>query len=135
MRASVSSSSMAKLTLHRLSLRCAQHAALLPHQTKTTCLPLAQERCPTLLEDPQGVVIYVLTCCRYLEHVRGARLVEAVAFAREALAPFRGTSAERDADLVDLAGLLAYPDPLASPLAHLMSQKQKVLLFSCPRRT
>ena len=87
-------------------------------------------RCPGVLEEARGEVAYVLACSRYIELVRGGRLSQAVAFARESLGAFKGApacSAHYEADLQELAGLLAYGQPAASPLAPLLSWQQKEL--------
>ncbi|KAG2484878.1 hypothetical protein HYH03_016362 [Edaphochlamys debaryana] len=87
-------------------------------------LELLRGGCPALLGDAGGRfgdVHFALACQQYIELVRAGQIEEAVRFAQGTLAPLRGSSgAGLEGRLRDVVALVAYPQPEASPLAHLL---------------
>jgi hypothetical protein len=87
---------------------------------------------PPLLRGPASDVMWSFAAARFLESLRLGDALGAISRGRATLAPFAGSSAERDAALAQLAALLAY-DPAAlsggggaaCPLAHLLTQRQR----------
>lgn len=65
------------------------------------------------------------SCQRYIELIRSGRISEAVQFAQSTLSGLRGHSPELDEVLHNVVALIAYEDPLDSPLRHLLSMGQR----------
>lgn len=66
-----------------------------------------------------------INCQCYIELLRAGHVDQAVAFAREVLAGYRGRLSHLEPMLRDVVALVAYQDPCQSPLAHLMSPVQR----------
>ncbi|EFJ44175.1 hypothetical protein VOLCADRAFT_106503 [Volvox carteri f. nagariensis] len=91
-------------------------------------LALLTAQCPVVLADAVrfGVVHFQLACQKYIELVRCGRVEEAVMFAQSTLAQLRGPSAASlESSLRDVVALVAYQNPEASPLAHLLDRAQR----------
>ncbi|GLC55921.1 hypothetical protein PLESTB_001044600 [Pleodorina starrii] len=91
-------------------------------------LALLAAQCPAVLADSGrfGQVHFQLACQKYIELVRAGRVQEAVLFAQRTLSQLRGPSAASlEPSLRDVVALVAYQDPQASPLAHLMGRGQR----------
>jgi hypothetical protein len=85
---------------------------------------LLQRTRPSLL-DSKPQVLFRLRCQSFIELARGGRVDEAVAFARAQLVPYRGKPEFDQKELQQVLGLLAYTDPTASPLRHLLDRTHR----------
>ncbi|BDA46674.1 Ran-binding protein 10 [Coccomyxa sp. Obi] len=78
---------------------------------------------------PDLDVYFYVNCMQFIELIREDRIEEAVIFAQASLSPMRGLLTHRnrayDAMLHDVVALLAYENPMDSPLAGLMHLAQR----------
>ncbi|GIL63043.1 hypothetical protein Vafri_17192 [Volvox africanus] len=91
-------------------------------------LSLLSEHCPVVMSDAKrfGEVHFQLACQKYIELVRCGRVEEAVQFAQSTMSQLRGPSpASMESSLRDVVALVAYQNPEASPLAHLLGREQR----------
>ncbi|EIE19632.1 SPRY-domain-containing protein [Coccomyxa subellipsoidea C-169] len=95
---------------------------------------LLMEHFPELVVSKGGKrpdldVYFYVNCMQFIELIRQGKIEEAVIFAQASLSPMRGLLTHRnrayDAMLHDVVALLAYEDPLDSPLAGLMHLAQR----------
>ncbi|KAI8826058.1 CTLH/CRA C-terminal to lish motif domain-containing protein [Fimicolochytrium jonesii] len=70
-------------------------------------------------------VEFELQCQRFIELVRTSA-VEAMAFAQEELGKFDLTRPDYAAKVNDIVALIAYPDPLKSPLAKYLAETRRI---------
>ena len=69
--------------------------------------------------------LFHLSVQQFIELLRKDKVAEAVEHARSSFSAFQGHSEQIDRHLEDVLALLAYKDPFASPMGHLMTTTQR----------
>ena len=69
--------------------------------------------------------LFHLSVHQFIELLRKDKVAEAVEHARSSFSAFQGHSEQIDRHLEDVLALLAYKDPFASPMGHLMTTTQR----------
>eukprot|EP01118_Nematostelium_gracile_P007704 TRINITY_DN2516_c0_g3_i2.p1 TRINITY_DN2516_c0_g3~~TRINITY_DN2516_c0_g3_i2.p1 ORF type:complete len:220 (+),score=50.36 TRINITY_DN2516_c0_g3_i2:589-1248(+) len=71
---------------------------------------------------------FLLACQEFIELIKRGKLQEAIEYAQKVLWQFKDLEKEEMKNLEQVMGLVAYPDPLKSPVSHLLAVQQRELV-------
>ncbi|KAJ3675514.1 hypothetical protein LUZ60_004556 [Juncus effusus] len=83
-----------------------------------------RELYPSVVEDDNSVICFLLHSQRFIEYIRAEQLEEAVSYGRSHLAKYY-INKSFDSLLKETVALLAYKDPVNSSVGYLLSPKQR----------